>query len=1782
MAHGIRRELQMRCTSSHETQGRHQQAEIDTLQTTDAFSPPTRKRVFMLSGFDERSCLDQSQRLRKYLLNKQQTSEQDFLHDLSFTLNERRSRFMWKNAVVGDSVTSLVDALSSSTKPRSCNRTPTLGFVFTGQGAQWVGMGKELLDAYPVFNDSIAKIDAYLRHIGAPFTARGMFCPNFSNVLNNNVNYLEELMKQAEDSELNHPLLSQTICTALQIALVDLLNAWKIFPDSVIGHSSGEIAAAYAAGALRMEDAMAVAYYRGVSAVQVSVEHKARGAMMAIGMDPANVQPYLDGLTSGKVVVACVNSPSSVTVSGEVAGIDELEQKLHDKPVFCRRLAVDVAYHSHHMELVAKDYLELISGISPRTQASIPGRGAQPRQPAFFSSVTGKEAHIESLGPEYWVSNLLGQVSFAESVKALCFETNVKRKGAGTLTNKRTRRAGAAQKVNVDCLLEIGPHSALSGPVKQILQADPKLNAGQITYASILIRKSHAVTTALKATALLASLSYPIDFDAVNCSVGNSNTRKPRLLIDLPPYAWSHTRSYWAEPRLSRMFRNRMHARTDLLGVRDNMACPFEPRWRNYLRLSELPWLADHKIQSNIVYPAAGYIAMAIEASIQLAKNGDFVGVVIRDISMEFALVVSETAPVEIMLSLREIEQTTSDEFDQLHNFYIYSVTQDNKWALHCTGVVGVQSSDNADVMLLTSEEMIEQEIDGFVSIPSETEIHGISVVDTNELYDQLRTVGLEYGACFANLTEAHATDDGACFGEITVPEIGNLMPVAFPSAFMIHPCTLDSIFHTIFAALPAYMGLEQGPAIPVRIEEMRLSSGITCLPGDTLSVCTHVLPGLQGDVIASIAVMDQNARNQCSDGSILMRGVQCKRLEQVTSERYTETSDNIAYNIEWKPDPEFLFYRERSKILHQVQKSGNIDMPPFELETCAANFLRAAIDDAEGAEMKEIDDIDQKYLSHLKETLRMYDENYREASYPRFVDLEGIRTSGPLGEMLCMLGDQLASGIHQHVPTLRSIQIPQLWDIFCEIPSYQQTFAMATEYLSLITYKAPEITILEVGAGMGQTTKLFLRGILDKGGIPRCSEYTYTHPDKSVVEKATEQLESWSGWVSCKQLDVEHDLAEQGFLNSRYDIIIVPHGLRGISSTRQALSTIKQLLTPSGYLIYIDLLHKPHNAVEGLIFNALYKFKQGDVLEVISGESNQAQWSQKFDEASLSTAKPDDDVNVSGAGTLTICKHKRNTLKKDKGVLIICEHGHPEIDFGFLQKQLMMLSIDMSMTDIAHAQPKDRICIVLSNLHIPILSQCDEQMFKQLKNIFLYSEGVLWVTRGGAMESTNPEAALATGFARTARSETGVSSIITLDLDGRNSLSGARTAELIYDVINCRFLQPNNLDNDMEYAERGGNLYIPRIVENAEVNQTIHTIYEAETVIEQPFQQRELPLRAPRRIAGTLSAPYFLPDQTTTEIPVGYVGVEVQSFGLSERDIQEHYQTTEAESTLGLECSGNVYALGAGVHGFSVGDRVACFGVGTARSLYHDRASAFQKMDDEMPFELAAALPMAYCTAYYVLHCLSQVECNDAVLILDAFSWVGQAIVDMCCMRGAQVFATVTTAEQSALLTSRFAIPPTQIFSATEHFTSNIMSLNGGKKANIAINCGHGNDQTFRLALNCVASFGQFIQIRSQTSTTNHRLEVPSCPKNISYSTFNLFELRRDRSDLADQIWSKVFQLFRAGRLHGPSSIATYNVANIAEALRSIPLERHVVVVSGPEDTVKVKSPIDTTKKDL
>ncbi|KAJ5618162.1 hypothetical protein N7537_003276 [Penicillium hordei] len=1679
-------------------------------------------RLFMLSGFDERTCVQQIQVLSKHIVDSADAVDHEkFLDDLAYTVNERRSVFPWKAAVARDTLAGLATSLTQNLKARSAVRKPTLGFVFTGQGAQWAGMGKELLQAYPVFRTSILGIDRFLNDIGAPFTVE------------------EEITDCPEESDLNHPSLSQTVCTALQIALVDLLKSWGIHTDSVTGHSSGEIAAAYATGALSMNDAMSVAYYRGVVASQLLHDQPNRGAMMAVGMSAEEVQPYLYEFQSRQLVVACVNSPSSVTISGDILAIDALARTLKENQVFSRRLEVGVAYHSPHIEQVAEKYHSFIEHIQPRGLDQVTG-DMKERSVSFFSSVTGTSVPLEELNAQYWVSNLVGQVKFAKSLRTLCFETNAQR--AGNTGVPRIRRAGASQKPSVDCLIEIGPHAALSGPIKQVLQADAKLNAADITYISILTRKANAVTTALGAVATLASLNYPIVFSAINRPMGTKEGSKPQLLGNLPTYAWNHTRSYWAEPRLSKMYRNRRTPRMDLLGAPDNSACPFEPRWRNYLRVSELPWLLDHKIQGNIVFPAAGYLAMAIEASIQLNKDEESISrYILRDVAIQSALVLNETSPVEIMVSL---QKSTQDQ-ENLYDFHIYSISEENRWIEHCTGFIGTQKS------IGVSGDGVE-ETDGYATVPLGTEVHGISVIDVRDFYEKLQNSGLEYGPSFANITKARVTQDGACFAEVTVPDTVSVMPASFQHALLVHPCTLDSMFHTIFAALPSGMGIEEGPAVPVSIEEMIVSSSLSCSAGELMSICTHVRPMPNKHVTACIVAVSCNERQFETEPTISLRGLRCARLAR-NEPASQKNESRLIYQIDWKPDPSFLS-RNNASFLFANECAVQEPALQTEYEESAAGFIRAALEEVSTTEAMGLDSSHRRFRCYLEDVLERHDDKPS-------ICLENIH-SIPMGKLLPAIGQNLVAIIRDQVDFSTVIEDDRLMDEFWDIFSADDSYQAAAKYVSLIGHGKPDISIFEFGVGTGQIAKIFLNNLVTRNKTPHCGKYTFAHESASVLEHASKRLEAWSEWVECKPMDLGKEFPKQGFEKNSFDIIILPHGLCTARCEQSALSKLHDLLRPSGYLIAVNPFDPKKNVMKNLLFSALHCLS-ADEFCLGQGAWTESQWDEILQDAHFTEvdafAKEDSDKSHQ-----FIVAKKRKCHKSSRKVSIICEEKAETV--RQLVTNLEKASCEVNVTHVDNADFKDHTCLVLDTSNSSLLATTNEVTFSKIKAMFTHSGGVLWITKGGSIEPVNPNVALAVGFARTARAESGVNPIVTLDLDAQNPLSELQAAEMIANVLVARFLRENP-DKDTEYAERNGQILIPRVLENLKANITMNSIHDIEAVSEQRFHQRQQPLRLSRKLNNT----GFVGDSQMAELPVGYVKIQVHSFGLYKWDIEPDHLDWETDDTLGLECSGIVSKVGAGAHGITVGDRVACLGAGTARSFYRDLASAFQRIDDKMSFQVASALPLAYTIAYYVVNYLSLVESDDAVLIHDAASHFGQALLEVYLLRDARIFATVQSPDEKDFLRSRFGIPEEHVFiSGKNDVVKSVLRLTNGKKANVVVTFETPEDKILQT---CTASFGRFIQLR----TNNLKTRQLSCPQNMSLSTVNIFELQKERADLANQIWPKVFSLFRNGRLKGPGFTDAYHVSHIQEAITATKSRQHVVVHAEENDLVKATLPKST-----
>ena len=488
-------------------------------------------------------------------------ADEFYLADLAYTLNSRRTKFSQRAFTVAHEGSEADSFAASSFEFGSTGLTvPKIGYLFTGQGAQWVGMAVEAMRIFPSFLETIRELDRVLRTLDEP--------PPWS---------IEgELLAPAESSRIAEAEIAQPICTATQIAIVDLLQQWDIAPSVSIDHSSGEIGAAYAAGLHSAPEAIIAAFYRGLAVNNVAP----MGTMLAAGVGVKEVDHFITDL-SEDVVIACENSSSSVTLSGTFTGIQDAKKRLDSAKVFARELNTGKAYHSPQMSAVAVVYNELLSkAYQNLNEDSLEWR--QPRT-MMISSVTGEEYKEDYMPAQYWSDNLRSRVRFNSAIRTMGQTAGLK---------------------DIGCILEIGPHSALAGPFRQICLAN---NFDQYKYIPTLVRKSDDSVQLLKTAGELFLQGVPLDTDEINrfgSSSEGSNFRKhggPRLLVDLPPYQWNYEKRFWAEPRFSHEQRHPKHPRHDLLGSRPLGLSENSLVWRNILRHRDIPWLKDHRVSSQLI-----------------------------------------------------------------------------------------------------------------------------------------------------------------------------------------------------------------------------------------------------------------------------------------------------------------------------------------------------------------------------------------------------------------------------------------------------------------------------------------------------------------------------------------------------------------------------------------------------------------------------------------------------------------------------------------------------------------------------------------------------------------------------------------------------------------------------------------------------------------------------------------------------------------------------------------------------------------------------------------------------------------------------------------------------------------------------------------------------------------------------------------------------------------------------------------------------------------------------
>ena len=774
--------------------------------------------------------------------------------DLAYSLSVRRSMHRYRSFAIGNDKDTIARELATP-QPIAAwtptdEATPRLGFIMTGQGAQWFAMGRQLILESALFRQTLEKCDDVLQHLTDK--------PGWSVV--------EELLRSKETSRLAQTQFSQPICTALQLAILDLIEQWGIKPSAVVGHSSGEMAAAYAAGILTFESAIIAAYYRGLymcNAVE-GMESKP-GAMMAVGMSESEALAELK-LYKGRIAMAAINSPSTMTLSGDEDAILELKEKLTEKKTFARQLQVAQAFHSHHMHPLAPGYR--------RALENCPAFEPQAAKLRMYSSVTARAADSSKMGPSYWTKNMESTVRFSDALTGIVLDD--------------------MDQQNVDILVEIGPHPALKGPSRQVLQS-LKVD---IPYLASLTRAVPDLEGLLALAGQLFMHGYPVDLVAVNShhSIRDDNlvhsVQTGEKLNNLPSYSWDHRR-YWAETRMIRDHRLRPQ-RHALLGAPLPGSIESQPVWRNFLRLNELPWLSEHVIEGKTIFPAAGYISMAIEAVARLIGNVENIkNFHLRDVAVKAAMTLSDKdAGTEVLLQLRPSSSSTRTTSDTWYEFTIFSFDE-HRGVEHCRGLVAAEQGSPAP-------------IEGFRKYPSFAELEKNSNrrILLQKYYQCLGSLGLQYGESFKLLSGDIESGPGFAVAPLSFHQYQISAEPADIS--ILHPTVLDASVHVIFAAIESQLGrpLDE-PFIPTFLRSMKVSGVFTSSEAaaeeQKFKVCADTTLSSPRTAVNDVRIHSKEREELLVD----IKGLQLTALGGDSAE--TGNGRSLFFRTRWQPAFDFL-----------------------------------------------------------------------------------------------------------------------------------------------------------------------------------------------------------------------------------------------------------------------------------------------------------------------------------------------------------------------------------------------------------------------------------------------------------------------------------------------------------------------------------------------------------------------------------------------------------------------------------------------------------------------------------------------------------------------------------------------------------------------------------------------------------------------------------------------------------------------------------------------------------
>ncbi|KAI8249967.1 Polyketide synthase-nonribosomal peptide synthetase [Colletotrichum sp. SAR 10_77] len=1096
------------------------------------------------------------------------------LDHLRHTLSCRRSALPVKTAFSGTTVEHLVSKMEHQLQQadatfgaRSLSKPSVLG-VFTGQGAQWATMGSHLISTHDRARRLIQELDVSLQTLPEPDR------PDW--------NILEELSKDKESSRIGEACMSQPLCTAVQLVLVDLLFIAGIRFTAVVGHSSGEIAAAHAAGFLTPTDAIRIAYYRGLHAKSAGSTSETnsdngdadmqspKGAMLAVGTTLADAQELCDlGDVEGKLCVAASNSPSSVTLSGDTDAIVLAKAALDEEGKFTRLLAVDTAYHSHHMQAPAQAFEQSLAMCGITVQK--PDADA----PLWLSSVRERtvmtmDDFSEGLRGSYWAENMVQMVRFSQAMDfavQTCLPSG-----------------------SFNLAIEVGPHPALKKPALETLEAAGVKN---VEYVGTLARGKDDVSAVADClgTSWVRLGSAAVDWEDVFFQYYTHHRHARHafpVLRGLPMYPWDHSIQFWTESRVGKIFRTG-HGGDDkaiheLLGKKLPDGSTDELRWKTVLDTNVTPWLSGHALQGQTVYPAAGYVALAMEAAMEIVadKPQAVECIELADLNIYKAIAVDERAGTDMYVSVTDIVEAQDGSITARFSCRSPADKESGRLVCNARGTLTLTMTLDNENMKSLMEAGHDMTAESFPLVPRETTKGRLADVNLTQFYEALSTLGYDYSGVFQGLGRLQRRL-GFATGTINNPPAGEYNKTR---PLLFHPAMLDTAIHSLFSSFGVPGDGTWSLQVPSGIRRVTVVPRLcgAALPEHIDFDCT--MSGVDRSGSIDILAVDGTNKAIELDGLDFVpfspfteKDDKCL-FSKVTWQLCTPDGDKVGSHLPTEWDNQKVIDRERVAFYYlRTLKERTFDNEVKVQDTIVTN----TVEQLQGASTEDtsLHVPLQPHHQHLLDFAEMCAGKVAARkdpiAVPAWIDdtrdqitsLIGSYGNDPDFNIMRAVGENMPSVIRGETANILEVMTKDnmLADFYSHGLGGEAANSAVALMLQQITNRFPHIDILEVGAGTGGATW----EIMDRN--TPFATYTYTDVSAAFFQKAAEKFTRYKDKMIFKVFDMERQPGEQGFIENKYDVVVASHCLHATRSLERTLSNLRRLLKPGGFVVVLEVV---------------------------------------------------------------------------------------------------------------------------------------------------------------------------------------------------------------------------------------------------------------------------------------------------------------------------------------------------------------------------------------------------------------------------------------------------------------------------------------------------------------------------------------------------------------------------------------------------------------------------------